>query len=464
MTNRSSRVLVIGLGFALAAVALVVFRRLAGAGFFHDDWTLLARGAGVLPPPPWPARPLAFDLYWRLLDPLPGYEPVVYTVTRFAVHLATGFVVSSIVRRLGGTVLAAWLAAAVYVLSPLAFEALYWAAAITDLLANLGLLLSVLGLLRADRKGLALLLLGGVISLTSKETGWWLALAAGIVWWRSGRRSYLAAAVVLLALTGFSLLATARGLEHDYAWTAGAVPWNLLRAGSWLVPRPLDLIRVWEADATTLATGAGVWLAWLSWGVWRLRRQRDPVPSVALACALLALTPSLGLAGHMVPRYLLPVQAALAVSIATALPRAARGPLFRAALAAAAVVGLALMTGWQVDRLLDMRFRQGRPAHRLVAKDAMVRVTWRTLLESGARPGEPLAFYRPPGDAPAPREYVLDVIGRTWGPRLTLGRETSVVIVDDLADVAAGTRVFRVDGFELEHLGVLRRRPRATGG
>jgi hypothetical protein len=397
-------------------------------------------------------RILSFDLYWRLLALVTDLDPDVYLASRLLLHLAGGAVLGLIVRQLGGRAAGVGLAAALYLLSPLAFEALYWAAGVTELLANLGLLLAVLGALRGRRSGVALLIVGGLVCLTSKETGWWLPILAVVAWRRHRQRAYLDAGVVLLVVAAISLWCTARGLAHDYAWTPAAVPWNLLRSGSWLLPRAWDLTRVWDAGLLTLAAGGVVWLAWLAWAALRLRR-RDPLPALALGCGLLSLAPVVGLEGHMVPRYLLPVQASLAASLALVLPARNRWPDL---LVAAAAVALAFYTSWCVDQFLDRTFAKGRPCHRLVAKEMMVRIAWRKLATSGVDAGTGIAFLERPEDDVKGREYILDVIGREWGPRLLLGPQTPVMITDRPTDIPPLTLTFGFGSWSLEYLGVRR--------
>lgn len=438
----------------LALVVGIVFRRVWGAGFFQDDWTFLARAMGILPAPDIPVRPLALDLYWRVVGATLGFSPAAFAATRCLLHLCSGLLVVQLARRLHAAAVTSLLAGALYLLSPLAFESLYWASGVTDLLANLGLLIAVLGVLRGGRSGIVLLIVGGLVNLASKETGWWLPLAGLLAWRWHGRRGFLWAAGLLAAAAVVGVVNTSRGLGHDYAWSPGSVPWNFLRAGSWLAPRPDDLIRVWEADGRTLALGASMWLLWAAWAALRWRRA-DRLPAVALVCSLLALAPVMGLAGHLVPRYLLPVQAGLALTMAFAL----RGRFASLGAGVAFASGVALLTTLYIDRFLDRTYAQGRPAHRMVAKERMVRMIWNYLDANGVEPRTGVAFLcRPVDDVPM-REYMLDVIGHTWGPRVVLGPSARVIVTDRAAAIPPETPVFQFGHWSLEYLGVPRAAP-----
>jgi len=436
----------------LAVLAIAVFRGVFGRIFFHDDWTLLARAAGIVPHPEVPVRWLGFDGYWRFMHAIAQQNADAYAASRVVLHLATGAAVWWVAIRLAGNRIAATLAAAIYLLTPLAFEALYWASGVTELLATLGLLVACGGILRQDRVGVVVVLVGGLVSLLSKEIGWWLPLATFVVWWRHRRWEWLVVTLALTAVVAAALLWTMRVLSHDYSWSFGAVPWSLLRSGSWLVPRPRDLIDVWEAGPRTLVLGGAAWSLWLALAAWRWRRG-EPWPALALAAALCCLAPSLGLRDHLVPRYLLSVQAFLALALAAWL-----GPRLRytrpVIIAAAAV--LTLHTSWCVDRMLTDSYQRGRPAHRLVAKELMVRIIWKQLTEAGLQPGMDLALLRRGDHDETGAEYILDVIGQTWGPRLILGADTEVMIADNPAEIHTGALTFGFVPWNLEYLGVRR--------
>lgn len=438
----------------LALMVGFVFRRVWGAGFFQDDWIFLARAAGILPAPDIPVRPLSFDLYWRVVGAALGGAPTGYAFTRFLLHVGAGLVVVHLARLLHATVATALSAGALYLLSPMAFEALYWASGVTDLLANMGLLIAIVGILRGGRPGIALLIAGGLVSLASKETGWWLPLGGFMAWRWHRLRGYLWATGLLVAAAVVALASTSRALSHDYVWSLGSIPWNLARAGSWIVPRADDLIRVWEADSLALAIGAIVWVAWIAWAVVSWRRS-DRLPAMALACSLFALAPVVGLAGHMVPRYVLPVQAGVAITTACAL----RGRGTMRYIGIPLVVVFAFLASSCVDQFLDKTYPQGRPAHRMVAKERMVRSIWKYLDSNGVEPWTGVAFLRRPADDVAIREYMLDVIGHTWGPKVVLGSHARVIVADRAAEIPLDTPVFQFGHWSLEYLGVLRRQP-----
>ena len=89
----------------------------------------------------------------------------------------------------------------------------------------------------------------------------------------------------------------------------------------------------------------------------------------------------------------------------------------------------------------------------------MVRIAWDQLTGAGLEQGMDLAFLRRADDDEKGAGYILDAIGRTWGPRLVLGAGSEVVIVDSPADISAGAMAFGFDGWSLEYLGVRRNSP-----
>ncbi len=164
--------------------------------------------------------------------------------------------------------------------------------------------------------------------------------------------------------------------------------------------------------------------------------------------------PVMGLAGHMVPRYLLPVQACLATTLVLALPQ--RWPFRRAAIYLGIGVA-AIYASWCTDQFLDRTYATGRPSHRLVAKERMVRMEWRYLDANGVGPGTGIVFLCRPDDDLEMREYMLDVIGRTWGPQVVLDSRAPIVIARQVAEIPFDTPVFQFGRWSLESLGVLRR-------
>jgi hypothetical protein len=436
-------------------LVLYVFRRLLEVGYFHDDWTFLARAIGILPPPDIPHRPLAFNFYWKLMGGMFGFEPVVYTYSRFMLHICTGLLLVRLGRHLKISEPLNWLLGSIYLMSPLAFEPLYWASGVTDLLANIGLVVAVFGAIVGNRRGVLLFLLGGIVSLASKETGWWLFGAGILAYRRHRQREYLWSAGVFALAAVVAIYVVAEALRADYGWTFRAVPWNWLRAGSWLLPRPDDLIRVWEADTVTLLIGGLVWLLWVGYAVFRWHR-KDKVPALSLLAAWLSLAPVVGLDGHMVPRYLLPVLAAHAVTLGTIIRIGHRAQYLVVPLV---VVGLALYTMSCVGEMLDRSYPLGRPAHRMVAKERMVRSIWSYFNAHGVSEKTGIAFYSRSTDDTDMRKYMLDVIGYTWGPRVVLGSQTRVVLAERITQIPPRTPVFQFGHWSLEYLGTLETSP-----
>lgn len=441
------------LSISITGLFLAIYFQILGRGFFHDDWTFLARAVGYLPAHGVLTRPVSFDLYWRVMDYGFGMNPIAYTLSRILIYSLTGFVIAAIVYQLKKDRLQALLSQAVFLISPLAFEPLFWASGVVDLLAILGLAVAVYGLVRRGEAGWVLYFVGGVVCLGSKEVGWWLPACGFLVWYRLGDRRFLVPSVSLAIMAIVGFWTTFKGLGGDYSWTMSAVPWGLVRSGSWLLPRTDDLLFVWNAGRQTIIASIIVWASWAAWIIYKWK-QGDLLPLVIFVMGILSVVPAIGLYGHFVPRYILPLQACVAVTIGLSL--SSKLP-YRRCLVLGCIVILFLMSQRCVHGLLEKSYPSGRKVHRLVAKEMLAKDVWRALEVSGVSRRSGVVFLCRPEDDVAAREELLNVIGRSWGPMIALELEAPVIITDDISEVPLGVPTFGfVDGV-LEYLGVLKR-------
>ncbi len=366
---------------ALAALAGAVLGHLPvlGAWWCRDDWGLLARAAGVVERPQGlPARWLSQHLYWQATWPLWGLDPTPHAMVRLLLHGACALLVVRLARRGGLTTAGAALAGFVFAASPLAFTPLYWASGIQELLGAALALLALERWLAASEEGrgaVVVATLAAVGALLSKESALGLPLLlAGIAWWRPGaagsdprrdlRLERLAAGLLLAAAGGAAVLATTlfetgAGAPYETGGLATMLP-NLGLGARWLLaPGPIV-----GAKASWLAASVG-WLLVLAWSVWGVRRWRggQRLPLVALAGALLSITPVLPLRHHLAPYMAYLAVAGWALALGAMLPR--RIALSRVAL----VVGLLACAGWglvSTRTVLGRRNELGLPADDLV--------------------------------------------------------------------------------------------------
>jgi len=380
-----------------------------------------------------------------------GMNPLAYTLSRILVFSLTGFTISATIHQLKKDRLQALLCLAVFLLTPLAFEPLFWASSIVDLLAILGLAIALLGITRRGELGWVLYFIGGAICIGSKEIGWWLPACGFLAWYRYQDHRFLMVAISLAIMAIVGMGATFKSLGGDYFWTIKAVPWGLVRSGSWLVPRTDDLLFVWNAGRQAIIASIIVWSAWVSWVIYRWKRN-DLLPLVILVMGLLSMVSAIGLHGHFVPRYILPLQACVAATIGLSLTSAM--PLRRGVLVIITVI-LFLWSQKCVHGLLDKSYPAGRKVHRMVAKEMLAKDVWRALTISGVTRSTGVVFLcRPEDDVPA-REELLNVIGQTWGPRIALELDGPVIITDEISEVPLGVPTFGFVGGVLEYLGVL---------
>lgn len=378
-----------GWAIAGAVVLAAVIARLPalGAWWNQDDWGLLARAAGQIPPPDVTIRWLSQSAYWQLMWPLAGLEPVPYAATRILLHALAAAGVVRLACRLGLAPAQQWLAGLIMAATPLAFSPLYWAAGVQDLLAVVLMVWSLerwLAAGRIDNVWAALMAIGAV---TAKETVAGLpVLLLWLLWFGSrpandpgepdapSRRAIrpftlLLVGLVTAAAIGAALQALrffATGPDDPYALGDVVVAVSrLVTYGLWLVlPGP----GYPPSPGLALALLGGlVWLVWGGWAGHQWRRGR-PVPLFSFLGALLMLAPLLPLTRHLAPDLAYPVEPFGCLALASLWPR--RMPL-RWPIALGLVV---LAIGWGylgMQGRLALRDAHGQIADPLVRRTAI---------------------------------------------------------------------------------------------
>lgn len=267
-------------------------------------------------------------------------DPVRLHLGSLALHLLNGVLVGLLAWRLGIT--PAWLPLGIFLLHPLATEAVVYLSARGDLLATTGVLLAALGATLAPAPAVALVLVGGALALTGKEAGVAVVGLVPLVLARARRPGWAApaAAVGLLAAVALRGWPAAVAINHSPLW-APIGPWSwigLQAVAAWrllgltIVPIGLSVDHDYARAGVALqglAAGALVGLAALGLAFWH----QAPRVAFGLLWMLLAIaprflvrTPTSVLPEHQ--WYLSLVGAALALgAILRSAPRRAPAPL-----------------------------------------------------------------------------------------------------------------------------------------
>jgi hypothetical protein len=306
-----------------AAAGLLVFAGSLGYSFSQDDFTGLARAAGLEPRLPGPWRWISLQAFYDVMRWGFGLDPWPYHLAGLLVHSACAALVGVFLLRWVSAP-AAIVAATFYAAHAALFTAVYWIAALGD---SLAVLFAVATLVVARRHGPARFLALPLFacSLASKEST--LLLPLGLVAiaaaqpgpGSAGRRLARTARDPLhLLLAGCALgfgTILAVAAAHDpafertaaapYAVAVGGNLWrNLLTYLGWSVNFLVPTVRGFSdaVDPDVFAWGAalaGLWLAGLGSGA---LRRRGWLPAGVLVLVLLA--PVLGLRNHTYHYYL----------------------------------------------------------------------------------------------------------------------------------------------------------------
>ncbi len=452
---------------ALLVLTAAVLGRLPvlGAWWNRDDWSLLARAAGLIEGDGVPWRFVSRELWWRALYPVFGLAPDPWTWARLLLHAAASWLVWRLARRAGAGDAAALAAGLLFAATPLAFTPLYWASGVQELLGAVLALLAVERLTARGRAAVWIGLVAGLAAVFAKENALLLGPFVLLLarWGDPVRRGERILAGALLSVAALpEALWLWRGLPHGPGAPFGidplaALPLNLALSGWWLVT-PVPTL---APDAGPLVSlgGLSVWVLWLAWS--RAAWQRDERrPALALAAAVLVLLPAWPV--DMGPRpwlaYLAVAPAAVTV---TGILLGGRDRFStRAALIAALAAGV---VGWGLgDLRLDRRDDGGRPADPLVLSTAVSHDALRVLDAVDPSVASRVAILQVPGlstrersrlAAPlsAPLPSVLHTaLGGALGPRLAGNPDRRVDWVRGLDDVTLDTHVF-VDAGDLLH-------------
>jgi hypothetical protein len=430
---------------AVVALAALAARLPAlGAWWNQDDWGLLARAAGQIPPPDITIRWLSQAAYWQLMWPLAGLDPVPYAATRILLHALAAAGVVRLAGRLGLAPAQQWLAGLIMAATPLAFSPLYWAAGIQDLLAVALLVWSLERWLTGGRTGslLAALLAIGAVAAKEKVVGlplllvWLLrfeprpgtavqtsrrSLARPATWILSGLVAAAALGAVLQALRFF-----ATGPDDPYALGDGVVMVSrLVTYGFWLIlpgpsyPPSPSLVQA--------LLGGLVWLVWGAWGMHQWRRGHR-VPLFSFLGALLMLAPLLPLTRHLAPDLAYPVEPFGCLALACLWPRRVQPRL-------PAIVGLVVLAvGWGhlgMQGRLALRDAHGQLADPLVRRTAVSAEACRHLrqlplgerslvLLQTPRTSQAAAMAQQMGEDRVTGTLLYHALSGTVGPRLLL--------------------------------------------
>jgi hypothetical protein len=431
-TRRPSPAIDAALALGCALLALWTQRRALAVYFHPDDLISMEWTRGILPSPDFGLwRLLSGKVYFAAALGVFGTDPFPYHLLNVLVHMANVVLLYALVRRWGGSRIAATLAAGLFGAARPAFSVLQQAVGIGELLA-LGLSLGAL--LACDVRTLvarAAAVLLFAAALLSKEAVLLLPLvlllprqvAGGSdpASWRDRLRA--AAPLLLTCLTATLVLVIGNVRNRAFGGEAYAMAFgkdlfhNLMTYVAWAFdlrdpffddPGGISFT-AWHAGLPLLAL-----LLALPW----LVRRRTQLPAIGLAWAALTIAPVLPLTHHTYATYLYAPLAGLALVIASGLeallaalrpthdPRpartVARAPGGRGTVNAAAWAGVAvLLVAYAVasDRLLAERVERRvesieLPFDRQLRKSEMVR----RAAEGLERTGTPrrIVLYMPP--------------------------------------------------------------------
>jgi hypothetical protein len=320
-------------GLVVATCAAWVFRGALGQFFAADDFSGLARGAGLLPRLHGPWRLLSHQLYFDLMHHVAGLDPRAYHAASLLLHVGCAVALYALLKRRLG-VPAAMAGAACFAAHPAHFAATYWVAAVGVPLSLLAALGALLVAPRRDRaRWLALPLFAA--ALLARESVILLPLVVPL-WLRhddgAGRgpvRSVrpdplvLAAGALALAQLAVVVITDAMGARAGaaaYRLDFGPALWaNLLSYAGWTANFLLATVRRVQdgVDPLVYGWGAALLVLWLAGLAWPALRRRGWLVAGALYLAL--LSPVLPLGSHTYRYYLYGPLAGFSWGIAAAL-------------------------------------------------------------------------------------------------------------------------------------------------
>ncbi len=391
--------------WALAFGAVIAHLPALSGFFAQDDWTHLARGAGLVSTAALPARPVSSVLYWKLLWPLLHLSSPAYHGLSLLLWMTCVLLAARVGVRLGLRASGAAIAGLVVAGTPVAILPLFWVSASSEILAC-GLALAAVDrwLAGGRRNGIAAAVLAGLAAL-SKESALGLPLLLGALALRgeAGVRAGRTRRLLVACVAAPAAVACAAGLLVAHALPHGLHDAYAL-GGPATVLRNLGVFGGWLVSPWRFALFYSPLLPWvgaLVWGLWsfaalRAWRAGERLGGLALWWALLVVAPTLGLLSHVYPYYLLlavpawgwmlglllqgPAEQLLAALATPAAPKAATPAAPKASpttLAAQAVALVALLVaagataslGWSATQAtLTTRTSEGLQAEPIAAR------------------------------------------------------------------------------------------------
>ena len=444
-----------GAGSALLDVVLIACVAMAGNAlvattwWFQDDWHFLANALGIAPRDAGLARIVSYEVYWRAFIGLFGTSSVGWAVTRLAIHFANALLVRSLVTKLTGRPATGLLVGLLFAASPSAFECLYWASGVVDLLGVLFALVAALLWWRRERRIGPEVIAAAIIAILCKETALAvIALMAAYVA-RSGRatRRDVVALCAILAATAVALSALQRDMagSGDYELAFASIPRNLAVYGYWLiVPGPL-MKSVAIHSSAAIVVGSAFWALWATVGV-LLHRRGNPWPLSAGGVALLVLLPALLVGDHAVPRYVYAAAPAFLLAVVSSCGALSEATVpTRIAAAMIAAVFAWTTTAYHVDA----RSPSGKPMHRYVAKREIASMALRTINRQMPPGARNLALIVTPRAIKDEVSLLQDAIADDLAVRVIFGNDFEIHWVSNVEDADPNAVVFLVEGMVL---------------
>ncbi|MBC8367191.1 hypothetical protein H8E52_07265 [bacterium] len=228
---------------ALVLLALALYAPILGVFFSLDDFEFLLRASGQEPWPDGIRRILSTRLFFSAAWGLFAERAELYHLTQLLLHLASSWMIILIARRLKLVAMAGVTAAALFLVTPVAFTSLHWISGIQELSMAYFALLAAWLALGKGLKSAVLSLIAFAAALLCKESAALLLPAMAMLLPGDRLRRLLLGAgglvmaAILLTLVGaFTPKFSGDPYETGYGMN---LLWNLLSYLAWLA-RPWD--------------------------------------------------------------------------------------------------------------------------------------------------------------------------------------------------------------------------------
>ncbi len=446
-----------------------------GAWWNRDDWSFLGLASGLTESGGgFPARFISQHLYWDLTWPLLGVHSDPHAGIRLLVYSLCAVLMTRIAARAGLGTLPRLVAGLMVAATPLAFESLYWAAGIQELLGAVFALGAVERWMAGTRRHMLVATALAVLSIFSKESGLGLGFLLLVMLFVGigpalKDRAFAWAMCFLILL--FGMIEGVLLVQHfptgpgEYFAMGGAtqIATNLGTMGWWMLsPGPLlatDLL--WPQ----MAGGAMLFILWGAWSLTQFR-QGKKLPMLSLVAALLSLIPILPLEAQLNPYFGFMGICAGSLAVASMIPRHWKSSPFL-------LVSLSLLAAawgfFGMETRLNQRDDSGLPAHPLVRSTSL---SWQICqmlpqLPLDREPGQRQAvtFLQIPmsshqmemadrlGGLWVTESPLHDALGSNLGPRLVLGDSIRVDWVNALFHNPHEALVLVENGTDFKHWG-----------